>query len=119
MTRSVDERLDDILQAIAHARESDQRLRVSESQGDETGVQVAFESILHNLFVIGEAVKALPAELLDRDPATPWREMAAMRDVFGHHYHRIVPEIIHRTVETDLAPLEASVLRLKDSELRR
>jgi uncharacterized protein with HEPN domain len=35
-----------------------------------------------------------------------------MRDVIGHHYHRIVPEIIHGTVEADLGPLEAAVTRL-------
>jgi len=42
----------------------------------------------HNLFVIGEAVKAIPVEILDRDERTPWNEIAAMRDVIGHHYHR-------------------------------
>lgn len=113
MTRGVDERLNDILVAIARARVADKRLRLAESLGDEAGVQIAFESILHNLFVIGEAVKALPAELLDGDPETPWSEIAAMRDVIGHHYHRIVPAIIHRTVEADLGPLEVAVKRLR------
>lgn len=115
MTRSVNERLGDILEAIARARVADERLRLAESQRDETGMQIAFESILHNLFVIGEAVKALPAELLDRDPETPWSEIAAMRDVIGHHYHRIVPAIIHGTIEHDLGPLEVAVSRLRDS----
>lgn len=73
----------------------------------------AFESILHNLFVIGEAVKTLPREILDHDPETSWSEIAAMRDVIGHHYHRIVPEIIHRTVKADLGPLEVAVKRLR------
>lgn len=105
----------DILESIARARSADDRLRLAESEGDETGVQVAFESILHNLFVIGEAVKALPSELIDREPTTPWSDIAAMRDVIGHHYHRVVPAIIHGTVEHDLAPLEVAVRRLRDS----
>jgi uncharacterized protein with HEPN domain len=113
MTRTVDERLNDILEAISHARIADKRLRLADSLGDEAGVQIAFESILHNLFVIGEAVKALPLEILDREPQTPWRDIAAMRDVIGHHYHRIVPEIIHGTVEADLGPLETTVRRLR------
>ena len=113
MTRGVDERLGDILEAIARARVADERLRLAESEGDETGVQVAFESILHNLFVIGEAVKALPVELLERETTTPWSEIASMRDVIGHHYHRIVPAIIHRTVRDDMGPLEGSVLRIQ------
>ena len=41
------------------------------------GVQIAFDSILHNLFVIGEAVKSLPPTLLDSDPETPCNEIAA------------------------------------------
>jgi uncharacterized protein with HEPN domain len=69
MTRTVDERLNDILEAISHARIADKRLRLADSLGDEAGVQIAFESILHNLFVIGEAVKALaPHSLVTRGP---------------------------------------------------
>lgn len=37
-------------------------MQQAESLSDTTGVQIAFEGILHNLFVIGEAVKRL------RDP---------------------------------------------------
>jgi uncharacterized protein with HEPN domain len=113
VTRNVDDRLNDILVAIAHARVADDRMRLSESQGDVAGVQIAFDSILHNLFVIGEAVKSLPPTLLDSDPETPWNEIAAMRDVIGHHYHRVVPAIIHRTVQGDLGPLEVAVNRLR------
>ena len=94
-------------------RNVDDRMRLSESQGDVEGVQIAFDSILHNLFVIGEAVKSLPPTLLDSDPETRWNEIAAMRDVIGHHYHRVVPAIIYRTVQGDLGPLEAAVNRLR------
>jgi uncharacterized protein with HEPN domain len=112
VTRSVRERMADVLDAIAGARVADERLRQAELAADDAGVQVAFEAILHNLFVIGEAVKAIPVEILDRDERTPWNEIAAMRDVIGHHYHRIVPAIIHRTVKDDLGPLEDAVRRL-------
>jgi len=104
--------MSDIVDAIARARVADERLSQAELAADDTGVQVAFEAILHNLFVIGEAVKAIPAEVLDRDEQTPWNEIAAMRDVIGHHYHRIVPAIIHRTVKDDLGPLEDAIGRL-------
>ena len=77
MTRNVDDRLNDILVAIAHARVADDRMRLWESQGDVAGVQIAFDSILHNFFVIGEAVKSLPPTLLDSDPETPCNEIAA------------------------------------------
>lgn len=113
MTRNTGERLDDILAAIARARVADDRLKTAESQGDSAGVQIAFDSILHNLFVIGEAVKALPPDLLESEPGMPWSEIAAMRDIIGHHYHRVVPAVIHRTVQVDLGPLEVTVNRLR------
>lgn len=112
MTRSTEDRLRDILDAIASARLADDQLQLAASRQDEDVVQVAFHAILHNLFVIGEAVKSIPPDVLDREPETPWSEIAAMRDVIGHHYHRIVPAIIHRTVQSDLAPLEKAIHRL-------
>ena len=57
MSRRPEERLGDILEAIHRARLADTRMRSAEAEGDQVGVQVAFDSILHNLFVIGEAVK--------------------------------------------------------------
>ncbi len=116
MTRSVSERLDDVLEGIRRAKVADQRLRLAESLGDEVGVQIAFQAILHNLSVIGEAVNGVPTEILEADPETPWSEIAAMRDVIGHHYHRVVPAIIHRTVEADLGSLESAVRRLRASQ---
>ena len=116
MTRNVDERLQDILDGIARARVADDRLVLAASEGDPDGEQMAFDSILHNLFVIGEAVKALPPELLDQEPDMPWSAIASMRDVIGHHYHRIVPEVIHATIRNDLSPLEVVVVKLLDSQ---
>lgn len=112
MSRSDSERLQDILDAIAHARLADERLRLADAGGDEQGVRLAFQAILHNLFVIGEAVKALSPEILEAAPDIPWSEIAATRDVIGHQYHRILPDLIHRTVREDLPPLERSVRAL-------
>lgn len=102
------ERLQDILDAIARARLADRLMSRAEAMHDEVGVSVAFDAILHNLFVLGEAVKSLPDELLLNSTNIPWKDIAALRDVIGHHYHRVVPAIIHRTVRVDLTPLEAA-----------
>lgn len=112
MTQPVDPRLQDILDAIARARVADKRMRLGESLGDEIGVQVAYQAILHNLTVIVEAAKAVPAEILERDAETPWGEFTAMGDVLGHNYHLIDAAEVHRTVEVDLGLLEKAVHRL-------
>jgi uncharacterized protein with HEPN domain len=112
MSRSVDPRLQDILDAIARARVADKRMRLGESLGDDVGVQIAYQAILHNLTVIVASATLVPAEILERDSQTPWGEFAAMGDVLGRSYHVIDTAEVHRTVEEDLAQLERAVHRL-------
>ncbi len=73
---------------------------------------MAFDALLYRLVVIGEAVKALPAELLARQPQVPWPEIARLRDLLAHHYYRVDAQIIRRTVETPLADLQQAVAQL-------
>ncbi len=112
MARSVDPRVQAILAAIARARVADKRMRLGESLGDDVGVQIAHQAILHNLTVIVEAAQALPPEVLQRDSATPWGEFAAMGDALGRNYYVIDTDEVHRTVEVDLRELERAVDRL-------
>ena len=112
MARSVDPRLQDILDAIARTRVADKRMRLGESLGDDVGVQIAYQAILHNLTVIVEAAKAVPDEVLEPDTETPWGEFTSMGDVLGRNYRVIDTAEVHRTVEEDLGQLEKAVHRL-------
>lgn len=112
MASSVDPRLQDILNAIARARVADKRLRLGESLGDDVGMQIAYQAILHNLTVIVEAAKLIPADILERDTETPWGEFAGMGEVLGRNYHVINTAEVHRTVEEDLGQLARAVHRL-------
>lgn len=66
----------------------------------------------YRLVVIGEAVKALPSDLLARQPQVPWREIARLRDLLAHHYYRVDALVIRRTVETPLIELRDAAARL-------
>jgi uncharacterized protein with HEPN domain len=112
MARTVDPRLQEILDAIARARIADKRMRLGASLGDDVGVQVAYQAILHNLAVIVEAATAVPAEILERDPETPWAEFGAMGEALGRNYRLIDTAEVHRTVDGDLGILERAVHRL-------
>ncbi|MHB1549412.1 MAG: HepT-like ribonuclease domain-containing protein, partial [Acidimicrobiales bacterium] len=61
---------------------------------------------------IGEAVKALPAELLAGEPALPWAQIAGMRDRLAHRYFDTSHAILAATVSEDLPELDTSVRRL-------
>ena len=75
------------------------------------------EAITLNFVVIGEAIKKIPQEIIDRHPDVPWKEFAGMRDKMVHGYFQISPMIVWETSRHDLAPLAAvvKVLLLKYS----
>jgi uncharacterized protein with HEPN domain len=65
VTRSDEERFADILNAIDRCQNYEQYLR-----SDEFG-SMAYDAVLRNLGVIGEAVRALPTETRDAMPDVP------------------------------------------------
>lgn len=112
MTRSPRDRLDDIAEAARRVGRAVDVLEQAEARGADDEAQLAFDALLYRLVVIGEAVKALPAELLARQPQVPWSEIARLRDLLAHHYYRVDAQIIRRTVETPLGELREAVAQL-------
>lgn len=74
--------------------------------------------VLHRITVLGEAVGAVPAEVRDRYPAIPWRDIRNMRNVVVHVYFGIDLDRVWDVVERDLAPLSLSLTALLDAEER-
>ena len=60
------------------------------------------------LLEIGEAVKALPPELLDTQPGIPWRQIAGMRDHLAYRYFDTAHAILQATIDDDLPELESA-----------
>jgi uncharacterized protein with HEPN domain len=61
------------------------------------------------LLEIGEAVKALPSDLLVTQPAIPWSQIGRMRDHLAHRYFDTAHAILQSTVDDDLPELERAV----------
>jgi uncharacterized protein with HEPN domain len=59
------------------------RTHVSRGELDDT---LVFDAVRMRLVEIGEAVGALPDEVLSTEPAIPWLEIVAMRHKLAHHY---------------------------------
>lgn len=66
----------------------------------------AFERVME---LVGECVKRLPAELRDRHPDVPWRQIAGMRDVISHAYEDVSHEILWDALKLHLPALQARV----------
>jgi uncharacterized protein with HEPN domain len=118
VSRTPQERLTDISDAATQVGKAVEALERAEADGNDDEAQLAFDALLYRLVVIGEAVKALPAYLLDRHPQIPWREIARLRDLLAHHYYRVDAKVIRRTVESPLADLRNAVAQLITEERR-
>jgi uncharacterized protein with HEPN domain len=75
---------------------------------------LVFDAVRVRLIEIGEAVKALPRDLLDSEPELPWSEIARMRDQLAHRYFDTTHAIIASTVTHDLPRLREAITRLLD-----
>jgi uncharacterized protein with HEPN domain len=75
---------------------------------------LVFDAVRIRLLEIGEAIKALPADLLESEPDIPWREITRMRDHLAHRYFDTNHAIIQATIDHDLAGLDLAVTRLRE-----
>jgi uncharacterized protein with HEPN domain len=106
MTYRDRQRLADIQAAIEAIRSHLQRGDLSDG--------LVFDAARIRLLEIGEAVKALPMELLDTQPGIPWRQIARMRDHLAHRYFDTSHGILQATVDDDLPELERAVHALAE-----
>lgn len=98
------QRLSDIQAAIDAIRSHLQRGTLDDG--------LVFDAVRIRLLEIGEAVKALPAGLLDTQPEIPWRQIARMRDHLAHRYFDTAHSILQATVTDDLPELERALQSL-------
>jgi len=102
------QRLDDILQAIQDLRRFTSGMDASAFLTDRTAQQACAAALTN----IGEAVKNLPQDLRERQPAIAWADWAGLRDRLVHQDFRIDQR---RIIARDLSPLEI----VAAEELRR
>ena len=62
-------------------------------------------AVLHQLLVIGEAVKRLSPEFRAAHPEVPWRLIAGTRDKLIHFYEGVDLEEVWKMVTSDLPGL--------------
>ncbi len=73
-------------------------------------------SILHQLLVVGEAVKRLSPDFRAEHSRIGWKRIAGTRDVIIHQYDRIDIDEVWHTLTVDLPELIAYLEPLAPSE---
>jgi uncharacterized protein with HEPN domain len=58
---------------------------------------------------MGEAARAVPAEVQERYPRLPWEKMQAIRNILVHEYFLIDEEILWRASQEEIPPLIAQL----------
>jgi uncharacterized protein with HEPN domain len=106
VSRTDDQRLRDIVESIDAIDRADTLLR--EHPPDTDVARVALDAIHYRVFTIGEAVKALSSGLRDAHLEVPWSDIARMRDLIGHHYYKLDPQIVRATIGDPVARLRAA-----------
>ncbi len=64
---------------------------------------------LHQLMVIGEAVRRLSREFRDQHPDIPWSLIAGMRDHLIHAYDAVDLDEVWKTATSDVPGLSAKI----------
>lgn len=62
-------------------------------------------AILHQLLVLGEAVKRLSGEFRTQHPGIPWKSIAGMRDKLIHGYDDVDLEEVWNVVSVEIPRL--------------
>jgi len=70
--------------------------------------------MVSHLQVIGEASRAISAELRAQSHQVPWRAIIGMRNILVHHYFGIDLDIVWNAVEHNLPDLKRAVAVMLD-----
>lgn len=108
MTRHADQRLLDVLAAL-------DAIDAHTCRGDLSDGLV-FDAVRVRLIEIGEAVKAVPDEVLATEPDLPWSQIARMRDHLAHRCFDTTHSIVAATVSQDLPELRRAVEHLLEPD---
>lgn len=114
-----------ILQIIAkHCDEIIEISRLFGRSKDEFIENYAYQSSCSMLIqTIGEVVKKLSSDFLDRTPEIPWKDIKRMRNLFAHDYDNSLDfEIVWDTIEQNIPSLRevcAHILKENNYEIIR
>lgn len=121
MPRSPLNRLRDIGQAITDIRDFVDGIDQAAFLATPNNDRKTFKAVSASLLEIGEAVKDLPKEIIERHENIPWRAIAGMRDHVAHEYFQIDVELVWNTIENGdldslLEVVEVEIERLQSED---
>ena len=122
MPRSVGERLEDMRDAATDLRDFAGTMDTDAFHQIPYADRMGFRALKNALTELGEAVKALPADVVARHPDVDWKGFAGLRDMVAHQYfglntRRLLP-IIQNDVPALLVAVETELTRVQANQSR-
>lgn len=110
MSRGNHDRCRDIVAAI----DAVTRYRPKLSGGDS---DMAYDAIVRQLEVIGEAARRLDPAVKAKAPEIEWHKIAGFRNIAIHEYFRMNRSIVEGVLENYLPQLREAVERIDDERI--
>ena len=73
------------------------------------------DAILYQFTVIGEAIKHVDTDILDKYPY-PWYKVRAFRNLVAHEYFNVKLSAVWQIIENDLPELETQIQTMINNE---
>ncbi len=98
------EKLRDILEAIERIN----KYAVQGRQNFEEN-ELIQSWFIQNLQIIGEAFRALPADIREQNPQVPWSQIIGMRNILTHNYFEVDLDVVWLVIERELPNLKPQI----------
>lgn len=76
---------------------------------------LTYDAVVRNLEIVGEAVRHIPAEVLDQMPGIEWRRVSDMRNILAHAYFGIDDDILWDVIRNHAPAALSAVERFLDA----
>ena len=110
MSRDYSLYLEDIIESCQRISRYTQGMSLEKFRNNE----MAYDAVLRNIEIIGEAAKRIPTIIRDQYVEIEWRRIAGMRDVVAHHYFSIHDNIVWDIVVNKIPDLTNQVKKILD-----
>ncbi len=97
--------IDDIQQAIVKIQSYIAGMSLDDFKTDSK----TYDSVVHNLMIIGEAAVKIPEEIRGKRPDINWSGIIGMRNIIVHGYFMVDADIIWNTITLRLPELMAAI----------